>query len=124
MTTPRNLMDSINSSFFLSFSAVGTLKLLFILACKPAYSWHMLGCHPSAGTGALRTPQRPFGPILKIVVMEPNTLCLIYIDNSQILLEQTLYLWDNLIKILCDIICFFVSYQYGVSLSVFLFLKD
>ena len=55
------------------------------LACKPAYGRHMLGCQHSAeergcqhsaeergcqhsaGTRDLRAPQRPFGPILRIV---------------------------------------------------------
>ena len=37
------------------------------LACKLAYSQHMLGCQPSAGTGDLRAPQRPFKPILSIL---------------------------------------------------------
>ena len=36
------------------------------LACKQAYGRPMLGCQPLAGTAALRAPQRPFGPILKI----------------------------------------------------------
>ena len=31
------------------------------LACMPVYGWHMLVCQPSAGTGALRAPQRPLG---------------------------------------------------------------
>ena len=37
------------------------------LACKLAYGRLMLGYQPSAGTGALRAPQRPFGPILRIL---------------------------------------------------------
>ena len=41
--------------------------ILIILACKPACGRHMLGCQPSAGTGALRVTQKPYGPVLRIL---------------------------------------------------------
>ena len=51
--------------FFSSCNAI--IWLFNITTCKPAYSWHMLGCQPSAATRALQAPQRPFGPILRIL---------------------------------------------------------
>ena len=47
-------------------------------------------CRPSAGTGALRAPQRPFRPVLSIFVTEPWTLRLIYIDAFKMPYNETL----------------------------------
>ena len=50
----------------------------------------MLGCQPLACTGSLRTPQRPFGPILRTLWRTDTlTLRLLYIDYFTIV---TIYL--------------------------------